>query len=269
MKERYSRQSFLGAFSEPVLEGLSVAVVGLGGGGSHVVQQLAHLGVGQFTLFDPDEIDSTNLNRLVGGTAADVRAHRRKVSVARRVVMGVNPNARIVGRRVKWQESADDLRDCDVIVGCVDSFAGRDELERVARRFLIPYVDMGMDVHEEGTDYFITGQVALSLPDEACLHCMNVLTPELLRREAEAYGHAGIRPQVVWPNGVLASVAVGLVVGLATPWSSRLRLPRLIEYDGNVPEIRPSSAASFLATKVCGHFRSPGDLGDPWYHRHS
>jgi hypothetical protein len=36
--------------------------------------------------------------------------------------------------------------------------------------------------------------------------------------EAEKYGAAGSRPQVVWPNGVLASTAVGLAVQLLTPW---------------------------------------------------
>src|ERR1700730_12183464 len=39
------------------------------------------------------------------------------------------------------------LRRCDVIFGCVDSYRERDELERFMRRFLIPYIDIGMDVH--------------------------------------------------------------------------------------------------------------------------
>ena len=65
---RLDRQSFLGATSEQKLAGLTMGLVGLGGGGSHVAQQLAHLGIGRFVLVDPDVVEETNLNRLVGGT---------------------------------------------------------------------------------------------------------------------------------------------------------------------------------------------------------
>jgi molybdopterin-synthase adenylyltransferase len=45
------------------------------------VQQLAHLGVRRFLLIDPDIVDKTNLNRMVGATLGDGRP---KVLVARR-----------------------------------------------------------------------------------------------------------------------------------------------------------------------------------------
>ena len=60
------RQSFLGANSEEAFSKCHAAIIGLGGGGSHIAQQLAHLGVGNFVLFDPDHVEKTNLNRLVG-----------------------------------------------------------------------------------------------------------------------------------------------------------------------------------------------------------
>ena len=50
-----------------------VAIVGLGGIGSIVAQQLAHLGVQDVVLIDDDPIEDTNLNRLVGG---HTRRHR-------------------------------------------------------------------------------------------------------------------------------------------------------------------------------------------------
>ena len=65
----FSRQSFLGPEAEQILADARVTIAGLGGGGSHIVQQLAHLGVGHFRLIDPQEIDASNLNRLVGATA--------------------------------------------------------------------------------------------------------------------------------------------------------------------------------------------------------
>src|SRR5688500_10935071 len=47
-----------------VLGRLKVGVVGLGGTGSAVVEQLARLGVGELLLCDPQEFESTNVNRV-------------------------------------------------------------------------------------------------------------------------------------------------------------------------------------------------------------
>src|SRR5262249_44306305 len=49
-----------------------VAVIGLGGTGSLVTQQLARLGVQRFILVDHDVVETTNLNRLVGAYPDDV-----------------------------------------------------------------------------------------------------------------------------------------------------------------------------------------------------
>jgi tRNA A37 threonylcarbamoyladenosine dehydratase len=95
MNPRLASQSFLGPDSDAILADLEVGVVGLGGGGSHVVQQLAHLGVGKLVPVDDDIVEEKNLNRLVGGTAEDVKAKRAKTEIAERVIKGVNPNAKV------------------------------------------------------------------------------------------------------------------------------------------------------------------------------
>lgn len=143
---RLDRQSFLGANSDARLAAATVGLVGLGGGNSHVALQLAHLGVGCFVLLDDDIITLTNLNRLVGGSLEDVKAECPKVEIAARVIRAVNPSARIVMRRAKWQEVGNLLRGCDIIVGGLDHICSKDELEAVCRRFMIPYIDMGMNV---------------------------------------------------------------------------------------------------------------------------
>lgn len=265
MSERSKRQSFLGHNSDSIFAELKVAVVGLGGGGSHIVQQLAHIGVGHYVLFDHDKIEDSNLNRLVGGTNADVQKKVWKVSIGTRVIRGVESRAKVVAKSQQWQEQANLMRDCDIIFGCVDSFQARYDLERVARRYLIPYIDIGMDVHEDHGRYSITGQAALSMPGRACLKCMNILRPDRLAAEAAQYGAAGDRPQVVWPNGVLASMAVGIMVQLVTPWHDNHQSTLLLEYDGNVPEVKPSTTLEFLRKKQCLHYAAPGDIGDPWF----
>lgn len=122
MKERSKRQSFLGSQSDRILGDCTVAIVGLGGGGSHIAQQLAHLGVGNFLMIDPDCVEESNLNRLVGATAEDASQGTRKTSVAARLVAGVNPPARVEPLDGKWQEIHQRLRSSDIIFGCLDTY---------------------------------------------------------------------------------------------------------------------------------------------------
>lgn len=256
------RQSFLGEQSDATFRNAKVAIIGLGGGGSHGAQQLAHVGIGGFLLVDPDHIEEHNLNRLVGGTRKDVRRRTPKVRIAERVIRGINPEAEVTLRRQPWEAVLDEIRSCDVVLGCVDTFSGRDELERFCRQHLLPYVDMGMDVTETDTGFLVAGQVLLSLPDEPCLRCVGVVTDERIKREAEQYGAAGPRPQVVWSNGTLASLAVGMVVQMLSPWNTQIQGSAYREYDGNANTVRESPKWPFLVNRTCPHHPSQ-DRGDP------
>ena len=202
---RHSRQDFLGEDAPRLLRLLKVGVIGLGGGGSHVVQQLAHVGFLRYVLFDADRIQDTNLNRLIGATQRDVDVEEFKVRIAERVIRGINPTAQVDYHPSRWQEAPEVLRGCDVIVGCVDGFAERRDLEASARRHLIPYLDIGLDVHQVGdAPPEMAGQIILSMPGHPCMQCLGFLSDKNLAKEAARYGDAGIRPQVVWANGVLA-----------------------------------------------------------------
>src|SRR5207247_9649075 len=125
------------------------------------------------------------------------------------------------------------LRDCDVVFGCVDGYSAREAIERFSRRFLIPYIDVGMDVTPMAPGFVVSGQVILSSPGEPCFRCLGFLNDDLLAGEAQRYGAAGDRPQVVWSNGALASAAVGIFVQLVTPWHPQHRPTETLEYDGS------------------------------------
>lgn len=258
------RQSFLGKHSEHVLGNCKVAVVGLGGGGSHIVQQLAHVGVCNFVVVDPQRIDLTNLNRLVGAKRTDVWWKRRKVDIAARVIRSVRPEASV--RKIKnyWQTAGDVLKTCDVIFGCVDSVRAKDELDAFCHRFMIPYIDIGMDVHKQDDGYLVAGQVVLSSPGAPCLRCFGVVTETALAREGKKYGDAGGLPQVVWPNGVLASTAVGLHIQLFLPWHPAATASAYLEYDGNTHTIVPSNRFVLANTRPCKHYPA-AERGDPGF----
>ncbi len=265
MDSRFTRQSFLGSDSERVLRESRVAIVGLCGGGSHIVQQCAHIGVGDILTIDPDNSEESNLHRLVGATLDDVIHERPKTFISERLIKVVNPDAMVTSIPRDWREVAELLRDRDVIFGCVDKFATRRDLEATARRYLIPYIDIGMDVHPEGERFRITGQVILSMPGQPCLKCLGFLTDELLAREAAGYGAAGGKPQVVWPNGVLASSAIGVFIQLATPWHDNHEESVYLEYDGNTRTVTKSNRLLYVDDIICPHFQTAADLGDPFW----
>ncbi|HEY0842084.1 ThiF family adenylyltransferase [Methylotenera sp.] len=265
MKRKYSRQSFLGEQSDEIFASAKIGFIGLGGGGSHIVQQFAHLGLGNFVLVDFDRIEDTNLNRLVGGTVRDVEHNELKTTIAQRVIRQVNPDASIQVLNTTWQESAKQLRDCDLIFGCLDSYHQRRDLEIFTRRYLIPYIDIGMDVHKINDNYYISGQVILSLPGNLCMHCMKFLNEDRLTKEAKKYGDAGGNPQVIWPNGVLASSAVGIGVQILTSWGSMSTGAIYLEYDGSDGTINSSPRMKYLETAVCTHFKDTEAMGDPFY----
>ena len=122
-----------------------------------------------------------------------------------------------------------------------------------------------MDVHDLGDQFAISGQVILSMPGEICMRCMGFLTNDLLAREAENYGAAGSKPQVIWPNGVLASLAVGIFMQLVTPWNKQHRRVWYLEYDGNSQTVATSNRLEYVKNTTCQHFSSLEDLGDPFW----
>jgi len=265
MGERYSRQSFLGEDAQRNIRRVRAGVVGLGGGGSHVVQQLAHIGFERYALYDPDTVDrnGTNLNRLVGAVRRDAQDETPKTVVAERVIRGLLPAAEIDAHRLRWQEEPEPLRGCDVVVGCVDTFAERRELEAAMRRYLVPYIDVGMDVHvREGAPPRMVGQVILSMPGRPCMFCLGFLTEERLAEEARRYGDLGERPQVVWPNGVLASAVVGIAVDLVTGWSGQGDRLVYLSYDGNSGCLGPHKRLEYVEDGACPHYPI-SQTGDP------
>ena len=260
--KRYDRQSFLGDRSQSIFSSTRLGVVGLSGGGSHIIQQCAHIGFQSYANFDPQALDETNLNRLVGCTAQDVENETLKVDIAERVIRGLQPDAVISSYPSRWQENPEVLKTRDLLFSAVDSYQERHELEVLARRYMIPMVDVGMDVRENSNGtYSMFGQIILSLPGYPCMRCMGFLTDAKLQEEARRYGDAGSVPQVVWANGILASFAVGVGIELLTNWTQSELPPLFLTYDGRrgIVQSRPILE---LVGPTCQHY-PPDRVGDP------
>ncbi len=264
-----------GAAGQAILSRLRCAVVGAGGTGSVVLQQLAHLGVRDITVIDPDHVETTNLNRLVGSRPADVGLP--KVEVARRTVLSVDPGATVHAVRgdVVDEDVALTLAVFDFIFLCTDSHASRAVVGQVAYQHLVPTIDMGVSitVGAEGVSH-ITGRVQMLTPGATCLTCTGALDGEQIRREmmtpeqraGDPYVQ-GVRepqPAVISLNSTMASLAVTMFLGAVTPVPAQSRFQL---YDGVRGTVRPTVARANPACIVCsseGALAKGSDWLLPW-----
>jgi molybdopterin/thiamine biosynthesis adenylyltransferase len=221
--DEYDRQLLaFGAVGVAAIGALTVGVVGVSGGGSHVCQQLIHAGVGQLIPVDPELVDKTNLRRLPGAVAADINV-TQKVEIPVRMARQVRPSVQVrpIPQPFPSPASLAALRDADVIVGCIDGWDGRDDLNRFALAHRIPYVDIGAVITPPTgrLPLRVSGQIVVVVPgDGSCLRCLRLVTDERVansRRQRQGYLDGTAEPQVVSINGTLASEAVTAVLALA------------------------------------------------------
>ena len=220
LNEEYDRQvRAFGPEGQRSLEKLRVAIVGLGGTGSIIAQQLVHLGVKDLMLIDHDVIDPTNLNRVANATSQDVG--KSKLEVASRYLRAVNSKAHIecIIGNITYAKHAQRLLDADLIFGCTDSHGSRAVLQQIAYQYLIPYIDVGSTiVVQDGKISYVIGRAQLLAPGIACFACGNLLDSNEVRRDMMSESERrldpylqGVRepaPAVMSINGTVASLGV-------------------------------------------------------------
>lgn len=199
-----------------LLQGLHIGVVGLGGTGSPVAEQLCRLGVGHLSLFDGDKLDATNVNRVYGSTVMD--EGRYKVDIAKENLdkIGLGTVVDAYPDNITVEQSARVLRDCDVIFGCTDKELPRAILVQLALRYLIPVVDLGVLIDSaDGVIQGVHGRVTTLLPGEACLFCRGRISAEAIRIEAlsevdrKAQARDGYAPELQEPAPAVIAFTSG------------------------------------------------------------
>lgn len=220
-----------------ILGDLRVAVVGCGGTGSAVVEQLARLGVRRFLLLDPDKLSDSNVTRVYGSGVADVGSTKTRVAESNIHRIAPSADVECLDALVTMEDAARRLGTVDVVFGCTDDNAGRLVLSRAATYLLVPVIDCGvlLTSDDAGELTGIFGRVSVLTPGSACLVCRGrvdlaragaeLLTPtEREHRVGEGYAPAldGVEPAVVAYTTAVASAAVGEL------------LERLVGYGGAV-----------------------------------
>lgn len=183
MYDRHVRA--FGSAVQKTLGALRIGVVGAGGTGSAVCEQLVRLGVRDLVLIDPDRLTLSNVTRVYGSTPDDVGKY--KVDVAKAHLQRIAPDlvCETVPAMITIESAARRLLGCDVVFGCSDDNAGRLVLSRLSTYMLTPVIDVGVLLSSAANGELtgIDGRVTVMTPGAACLICRNRI--DLARAAAE------------------------------------------------------------------------------------
>ncbi len=273
----YSRQILaFGKKGQAAIAATKVGIVGVGGTGSSVAEQLVRLGVTDIVLVDPDNFECSNLTRVYGTfTGWPLRRRRTKVALVAKHLRRINPAASIaaVSRHVALTQAARALLDRDIIFLCTDDHWGRSIVNQIAYQYVIPTINLGTRIDSKnGKITFGAGAVDVLRPDQPCLWCKQVLRAErvaaesmprstrrTLEREGYVEGIDEATPSVVSITTTLAGLAATLFLQLVTDFMgdrggvSRLNFDML---EGTVRRGISDIAHACICTKVRGF----GDL---------
>ena len=141
MDPRYARN--LPALTEEDCRALwkkRILVVGCGGLGGHIIDQLARIGVGFLRVVDGDAFESSNLNRQLLSQVPLLGIP--KAAAAADHVTKVNPD--IMVEAVEAFMTEDNVRtliaECDIVMDALDNIPGRRTLAAACKEAGIPYV---------------------------------------------------------------------------------------------------------------------------------
>lgn len=274
--DRFDRHMPLfGAEGQAKLRQARVTVVGIGGLGTHVVQQLSLLGIGQMALVDSEELDTSNLNRYIGARHDDPIPGTPKVNIGERIANAIDPDLTVIKipDSLVSAEAFAAVMKADWVFGCLDSEGARLVLTELCTAYARPYIDLASDIC---TDPPMTygGRICVMQDDNGCLVCHGEL--DLEEAQLELSGPAGQRnreaiygiqagalnrsgPSVVSINGVVASLAVTeFMVALTGIRPTK----RLCSYRGQLGKVTEKADPALPDCYYCKGIRGTGDRAD-------
>lgn len=151
----------------------TVAVIGCGGLGGYLVEQLARLGVGTIRCVDGDVFDESNLNRQLLCTTATLGCSKAETAAQR--VREIDPSIQVQAYPV-FMDDANAHRliaGCDVVLDGLDSIPARKLLSDACRKASIPWI--------YGAVSGWVAQAALCLPEDAFIE--KIYPPEAKAKE--------------------------------------------------------------------------------------
>ena len=197
-----------------------VGVVGCGGLGGYVVEELARLGAGTLIAIDPDVFEEHNLNRQVLATIEQLGKPKAEVAAAR--VAAINPAVTVKTHVARFsKENGTALfHGAHVAVDALDNIATRLELASVCGQLSIPLV--------HGSIGGMYGQLTTQLPGETTLERIYGRCREATGVEKEL-GNPSFTPAIV--ASLQVAEVTKLLLGKGKPLSGAMLFINLLEMD--------------------------------------
>lgn len=164
LEDRYSRQRLVPGWDQERLAKARIIVAGAGAIGNEVLKNLALLGAGNLLIVDFDRVEVSNLSRSVLFAETDVG--QAKASAATRALKRLNPEicVRALDGDIETDLGLGEIREADLVLGCLDSIYARWVLNRACQKAGRPWIDAGINAS--------VGEIALYRPGHgACYEC--------------------------------------------------------------------------------------------------
>ncbi len=232
MRDRHNRNIMaFGSDGQQRISELKIAVVGFGGLGTHVVQQLCYLGVGELSIVDAENLEESNLNRYVGTLPEDVGDP--KTEIAKRIVSKIDPKIKVhtAQKSLISREAFNLVKQSDYVFGCLDHDGPRHVLNELTLAYKLQYFDLASEIILLGNTTIFGGRVCFINGTNGCLYCLGLIdknevasfmqnplaredTKNLYGMDQDDLNISG--PSIVSVNGVIASLAVTEFIANAT-----------------------------------------------------
>lgn len=244
--DRFARHIVLreiGGAGQFALAQAHVALVGLGGIGSPVLQYLAAAGIGRLTLIDDGDVELSNLQRQTIYATRDV-GHGKAVS-ARRWLANFDHAlaAELHDQRIDPATAPGLLRGADLVIDGTDNFATRLAVSDACVALGIPLLSAAV-ARFQGQ----VGAFAGHLPGEACYRCF--VGDAFDADDCDTCADDGMLGAMAgWTGAFAAMQAVRVIVApaMGDPQWSRLHL-----LDGLAPGMRTMKLPKDPGCRTCG-----------------
>ncbi len=175
-----------GSSMQDAIESLDIGIVGLGGTGSIIAEQLTRIGVKNLILVDHDKFEPSNWSRLYGSTFADTKSRKSKVSLVSSYLREISPQLKITAIKdsVMTNNVLKSLASCDLIFSCLDRHAPRAVLNELSYQCFVPVIDVGVGLNKHG-EGILGGSIRATIigPGLPCFLCQEIVRPEMITSE--------------------------------------------------------------------------------------
>src|SRR6266496_5301809 len=244
-----------------------ITIVGVGGLGSVVAEHLIHMGFHEINLIDPDILEMSNLNRVVGAYYEDAQQKLYKVDVVKRHVTKINPQATVLAckRDVHDKEVERVLALSDWIIVATDNHSSRLRTQELSVKYFVPLVSVGVNISVKGNNVEdMSGEVITArVGDYLCLNCLKRINPikvaserhpdKTIREELVKRGYVTGKdikePAVKTLNTYVATMAVEVLVNQYT--EVRRHIPILVYENNGYMSIYEDRESVQLRNKHC------------------